>query len=70
MIHTEVDPRDVYAGNIVQGEIHVRAFPDDMPESGSTVVFAGYQWLVTRRNVRTEGGRNCFVAILLPGETA
>jgi len=62
----EIDPADVYSGNIVVGEIHVRAFRDDMPEAGEQISFAGYTWLVTRRNVQAPGGRNVFVAILLP----
>ena len=62
----QVYPEDVHAGNVVQGEIHVRAGRAEMPASGSQVAFAGYEWLVTRRNVRTEGGRACYVAVLLP----
>lgn len=61
-----VNPEDVYSGNIVAGEIHVRAWPADMPASGDRVSFAGYEWLVTRINVLTPGGRRCFVALLLP----
>lgn len=61
----EIDPADVYSGSITQGEIHVRAFRDRMPDSGTRMMFAGYTWIVTRRNVPTAGGRSCYVALRL-----
>lgn len=60
-----VDPGDVYAGNIVVGEIQVRAFRDEMPASGTIVTFADRRWLVTQRNVPAEGGRSTYRAILV-----
>lgn len=70
----EVDPADVWRLDWSAGEIHVRAWPADyvpltgngsaMPDAGAIVRFVGRDWIVTRRNVRTEGGRSCFVAYL------
>ena len=59
----QVNAENVYAGSITAGEIHVRAFRNEMPDAGSRVEFAGHSWLVTRRNVLTPGGRACYVAL-------
>jgi hypothetical protein len=61
-----VDPGDVWSMDLQRGELKVRAFADAMPASGATVTFAERRWVVTRRDVRAEGGRPCYFAALLP----
>lgn len=65
----EVDPADVFDVDLGRGELQVRAWPEQMPESGTRVEFSERSWVVTRRNVRTPGGRSVFVAVLLPAAT-
>lgn len=68
-VFKKVHPGDIESGNLVLGEIVVRSWPDEMPEPGHSVSFAGHVWRVTQVHIPVPGGRRCYRALLTEGGT-